>query len=359
MVLNAEEKVADSWTYGGVTYRLPIPRDQVIIPPDLPKLYIVKERDTLWDISGAYLHNPFFWPLIWEVNTQIKNPHLIFPGDEIKFPGPFAAEVREREEEIAKEEKPLEERGETAEVPERKVIKKKPEGTPEYHFTYNLSPLFFATGVISSTKSGEDIRADGEIIAAPFANGTITFNSRIFVDIPGCPEGAYYKIFRIGDKVKHPKTKKILGRMVHTLGYLQIVCSGPNNSEGIVTRAYDEIQIGDKVVLFEESPFRFKREPAWKKCYDFGSSLKGTIVASINNLAIFSDLDIIFLDLGRDEGIKPGDYLSVVLRSGTKKCKIYKQIGQLVIIGSQQHTSSAVVTKSIYELKVGDTVELL
>ena len=46
-----------------------------------PKQYIVKKGDTLWDISGVYLDEPWQWPDLWQMNPQIANPHLIYPGD--------------------------------------------------------------------------------------------------------------------------------------------------------------------------------------------------------------------------------------------------------------------------------------
>ncbi len=45
--------------------------------------YIVKKGDTLWDISQHFLGNAYYWPEIWYVNSQIENPHLIYPGDEL------------------------------------------------------------------------------------------------------------------------------------------------------------------------------------------------------------------------------------------------------------------------------------
>ena len=50
---------------------------------DVPETYIVKKGDTLWGISGMYLQKPWLWPELWDVNPQIDNPHLIFPGDEL------------------------------------------------------------------------------------------------------------------------------------------------------------------------------------------------------------------------------------------------------------------------------------
>ena len=50
---------------------------------NVPDVYIVKKGDTLWDISGVFLENPWSWPQLWEKNSYIKNPHLIYPGDRL------------------------------------------------------------------------------------------------------------------------------------------------------------------------------------------------------------------------------------------------------------------------------------
>ena len=57
----------------------------VSIRSDHPDEYVVVRGDTLWDISARFLDHPWQWPAIWHANQQIRNPHLIYPGDRISL----------------------------------------------------------------------------------------------------------------------------------------------------------------------------------------------------------------------------------------------------------------------------------
>ncbi|OUS24159.1 hypothetical protein A9Q98_14035 [Thalassotalea sp. 42_200_T64] len=59
--------------------------DELEIKEDAPKSYIVQKDDTLWDISGLFLNEPWLWPKLWRLNPEINNPHLIYPGDELRL----------------------------------------------------------------------------------------------------------------------------------------------------------------------------------------------------------------------------------------------------------------------------------
>jgi hypothetical protein len=52
---------------------------------EAPEEYIVESGDTLFDVCSQLLDEGGYWPRLWSVNPQIKNPHFIWPGMRLAF----------------------------------------------------------------------------------------------------------------------------------------------------------------------------------------------------------------------------------------------------------------------------------
>jgi hypothetical protein len=56
-----------------------------VVGGEVPYSHTVRRGDTLWGVCDTYFQNPYQWPRIWSYNPQVKNPHWIYPGDEIRL----------------------------------------------------------------------------------------------------------------------------------------------------------------------------------------------------------------------------------------------------------------------------------
>jgi len=72
------------WTIGLLVSSAAL-ADEIALNPNHPDRYVVVRGDTLWDISARFLETPWRWPEVWSFNPQIKNPHLIYPGDVVSL----------------------------------------------------------------------------------------------------------------------------------------------------------------------------------------------------------------------------------------------------------------------------------
>ena len=52
---------------------------------DEPAIYVIKQGDTLWGLSERFIKDPLYWPNMWSKNSQVTNPHFIYPGQKVRI----------------------------------------------------------------------------------------------------------------------------------------------------------------------------------------------------------------------------------------------------------------------------------
>ncbi|MBE9536038.1 MAG: LysM peptidoglycan-binding domain-containing protein [Proteobacteria bacterium] len=317
------------------------------------KTHTVVKGDTLWGISEKYLGNPFLWPKLWQWNDFITNPHFIYPGNEITLYPP-AVRVRRPEpvEEVIPEPVEVEEEVEV-EAEAEAVVEAPPAPEPEkYRFSQIKS-----SGLISN----EEMNTVGNIIDAKDTKVMLSEGDVVYVALNDSVDaGALYTIFKAGSSVRHPATGKKVGYRIVTLGTMEVTGT---DSEGLVVakimETFDAVSRGDLVTPKEDIP-----EYISFKASD--SQLSGYIVAGRELRVTFGQGDVVYLDMGTNQGVETGNTFIVYREGKTVKDKMSKRryklptttVGRLLVLHPKKDSSIAIILDSAEEMKLGETIKI-
>jgi hypothetical protein len=328
--------------------------------------YVVKKGDTLWDISKRFYSDAFLWPRLWQQNQYITNPHQISPGDRIRL-YPYKVLIEE-------EVKPP--TPEAVRPPAPPTIEKAPPPLPPPPEIIRLTifPEVSSAGFITDKMEGI-----GRIVGAKLDKVQLVAEDEIYIDFQkgiSVKKGDQFTIFRVGDPIAHPVIKKkkkslIVGRKVQILGTAVITKTSEGRAQtALIIRTYDAMVIGDKLtpyfVLREELAVSTMEEPL------YGWIVAGQVVGKLE----FVEGDVVYIDLGEEDHVRPGHIFNVLRRGAvveypvadnnkkikdkdkeTVKVKLPDElVARLVIIKTQQTTSTAVIVQTRFSVYVGDEI---
>ena len=262
-------------------------------------------------------------------------------------------------------------------------------------------------GYIAAGPASEDIQivgADREAEHDMYADGDIVYlnkgrGSNIQL-------GAEYQIVRNIGPVKDFKGGKVVGNLVYELGLLRIVALQDNTATAQIKVACRPISFGDAAIPYDKkvSPTPRPYKPLSLAGIPTGRT-SGQILAAPDNREMLSQNDVVYLNVGADNGVKVGDYLTIYRRLGSDtvtkfrddrvgsprrgdyssdrynsrdntsiatvtkpKPKIIEQvprntlpralIGEVVIVRVEANAATAIITRTTREAYPGDFVEL-
>jgi hypothetical protein len=199
------------------------------IKADAPDQYVVQRGDTLWGIAGKFLSEPWRWPDIWRLNKdQIRNPHLIYPGNVVRLDRATGmlsidrVEPRVRVEPLVAEAIPT--------IP-LKVIE-----------PFLARPLVIERGGLDKAP---------QIVATQEGRFNIGAGARAYVDGLANTKETLWQVYRPGSALVDPDTNEALGYEAIYLGTARLIRQGVKNEPSTVNilSAVQEISEGDRLVV--------------------------------------------------------------------------------------------------------------
>lgn len=323
-------------------------------PKEAPKengggIYTIKQGDTLWDISNAYLKDPFLWPFIWKANLYITNPDLIYPGNKLVIPSlaPIERALQaqpeaEQKEKLVEKERPAPAKPEAERALAKKFILPEEAPVPIIDKYTMLSAGFVnqedSGDVIVGSKEGKTIYGYDDIVY-------------VTVESKEAALGDKFLIYQPLDKVKHPVTGKTFGRLIKVLGILQITEMGaPGTYTARITISFNFAEKGSMLTPYQEPTLVYNTAQAKPK------DISGYILEVVDGRSINAQTDIVYLDKGSADGVDAGDRF-VIYAKPQKRTYPKPVLGEAQVFIVKEHTATAVVQKSANYIERGNEVE--
>jgi len=283
------------------------------IRTDAPDRYTVVPGDTLWGISGRFLKDPWRWPDVWRLNKEeIRNPHLIFPGDVIvldRATGRLSIEGRKGGAAAAGPGAGGAPRLDTVSVAPRVRLEALPaKAIP------TIKPSDIA-GFLSKPLLVDRDELDGypAIVATEEDRISIGTGSKAYAEGLKKEDGLVWQVYRRGDPLVDPVSNEILGYEAFYLGEARVIKYGDLATLEI-TSSTREINRGDRLVPASKEQPVFAYVPRAPE-----KPVRGYIISAYGNLGETGPLGIVALSKGSRDGLEVGHVLAIYTSTAIAK----------------------------------------
>jgi hypothetical protein len=336
-------------------------------PPDT---YTVRPGDTLWDLSGRFLNNPWYWPKVWSYNPEITNPNWIYPGNVIRF-YPSAEEAPARVEPVevaAAEPEPPRELEDLSKADLQGPVSEEEADTVAVAGPYKIGyvpPRTVQAQNVTFVTRGE-LAESGRIVGAFEEKLMLTTLDKTYAQFEASVPvkvGETYLVYRTVRPIQHPITGDMLGYQTMILGSARVTRIDEGLASLVITSSLFPIERGALLGPWNERAVRaVRRRPNQVALQGFIVGAQFEIVTEIG------EHHLVFVDKGKADGVEVGNVFTAV-RSGDPYGKPPKapmreegwpkeDMGEMLVIDAQETVSTALVTRSIHELAIGDEVEM-
>ncbi|MET0385235.1 MAG: LysM domain-containing protein [Polyangiales bacterium] len=331
--------------------------------------HTVHEGDTLWDISQRYFGDPWHWPELWSYNPEITNPHWIYPLDRIRL---SASALDDEQAVAAASGTPAAQRAGFAEPAHGRPTDLAPRVTVPGKLLEGGAVFLRDEGYLDD----DEIKESGQLLAAGAEQMLLSDSDTVYVRFHKGKKvsvGQQYTVYRpIYDREREDGEQ---GKLVRIQGTLLVTSFDPKKgmARAVVTETIDPIERGMPVTLMErrfilESPRPNRR------------NVVAHIIGSTQPRRLLAYGNVVFLDVGRDKGIVPGNrffvvrrgdnWLDVLTRPADQMGNIMdiptyhpedlpkEVVAEMRVIKVRKKVVIAVITQSKTDVFQGETVEM-
>ncbi|CAM3305121.1 peptidoglycan-binding protein [Pseudomonas floridensis] len=266
---------------------------QVQLREGHPQSYTVAKGDTLWDISGKFLREPWKWREIWRANPQVRDPDLIYPGDTLTLSY------------VDGQPRVTLNRGES-----RGTIKLSPRvrSTPMVEAIPSI-PLGAINAFLISNRivdSAEQFQRAPYIVAGNAERVLSGSGDRVYARGTLDPAHTVYGIFRQGKVYTDPDTQEVLGINADDIGGGEVVATEGDVSTLMLQRSTQEVRLGDRLFASEERAITSTFMPSAPQ-----APVEGLILDVPRGVTQVGVMDVVTLNRGRRDGLTEGNVLAI------------------------------------------------
>lgn len=160
--------------------------------------------------------------------------------------------------------------------------------------------------------------------------------------------GDLFTVYRRVRKVFHPVTKEYLGFVMNRSAIVRVTAADHALTTAEALLSYAPISPGDPVMRFVAPVPDTDTSPALNT-----SDIEGMIVElqADRTMTLVSQSNVVYLDRGREDGLKTGDLLDIHRHSSGLPPR---KIGQLRVLSVESHTAAAIVRRANTRVIKGD-----
>lgn len=314
-----------------------------------PETYVVKKGDTLWGIAKHFLKNPWYWPEIWHSNPDIKNPHLIYPGDVISL---YYVNGKPRLG-INMKQVP----GSTRLQPK---IRTYPLDEKDVGIAIQaIKPFLIRPQVVAE----ETLESAPHVLDSREARLIYGSGDEVYVHgLNNAWAGQRFSVFRPGKKLLDPKTGELLGYEATHASDAELIREGePATIE--LQDSVREVLRGDRLLPLDPGPEGFYFIP-----HAPAPATEGNIVSLFNALSQVAQYQVAVVNLGQRNGMEPGHVLEIHQAGRTVTDHFHRDqkdrevalptetSGLMMIFRTFDKVSYGLIMESDHPIRIGDIV---